>query len=94
MRYTDDRPEDWGSWSQAEQWRRQSFAARTPAQRLRWLKSALALAYRSGALRPGPAPYQTRAHHAETARGREGTAEQGKNDTMGRPEDEKDRRGP
>lgn len=50
--------EDWGSWRQAEAWRRQSFLARTPAQRLQWLKAALILAYDSGALKlpadPGP----------------------------------------
>jgi hypothetical protein len=44
-------PEDWGSWQQAEAWRKQSFLARTPAQRLQWLKAALILAYDSGALK-------------------------------------------
>lgn len=50
--------EDWGSWQQAEAWRKQSFLARTPAQRLQWLKSALVLAYDSGALKypPNPGP--------------------------------------
>ena len=43
--------EDWGSWQQAEAWRKQSFLARTPAQRLQWLKAALVLAYDSGALK-------------------------------------------
>ena len=42
--------EDWGSWNQAEDWRKESFAERTPAQRLRWLKSSLLLAYRAGAI--------------------------------------------
>jgi len=41
---------DWGSWGQAEDWRKQSFVERTPEQRLRWLKSALVLAYRAGAI--------------------------------------------
>lgn len=43
--------DDWGSWQQAENWRRESFMTRTPAQRLQWLKSALVMAYRSGALK-------------------------------------------
>lgn len=42
--------DDWGSWEQAEQWSRQSFKNRSPLQRLRWLKSALVIAYQSGAL--------------------------------------------
>lgn len=42
--------DDWGSWEQADAWRKQGFLARTPAQRLRWLKAALVLAYDSGAL--------------------------------------------
>lgn len=42
--------DDWGSWAQADAWRKQSFRARTPAQRLQWLKAALVLAYDSGAL--------------------------------------------
>lgn len=46
-----DDKEDWGSWQLAETWREESFLARTPAQRLQWLKAALVLAYDSGALR-------------------------------------------
>lgn len=45
-----DKQADWGSWEQTEEWRKQSFLARTPAQRLQWLKAALVLAYDSGAL--------------------------------------------
>jgi hypothetical protein len=44
--------DDWGSWRQAEFWRKESFMKRSPAQRLHWLKAALVLAYRSGALKP------------------------------------------
>lgn len=52
--------EDWGSWQQAEAWRKQSFLARTPAQRLQWLKAALVLAYDSGALKyPGNPPAES-----------------------------------
>ena len=40
---------DWGSFEQAEAWRREHFAARTPEQKLAWLKSVLVLAYQSGA---------------------------------------------
>ncbi|MEM9251122.1 MAG: hypothetical protein AAGB29_02115 [Planctomycetota bacterium] len=43
----DEKTEDWGSFEQAEDWRRESFLARTPAQRLVWLKSALKLRYQA-----------------------------------------------
>ena len=43
----DEKTEDWGSFEQAEEWRRESFLARTPAQRLAWLKSALRLKYQA-----------------------------------------------
>lgn len=50
MREEADRDaEDWGSFEQAEAWRKEQFAARTPEQKLAWLKSALVLAYESGA---------------------------------------------
>jgi hypothetical protein len=39
-------PERWGSWDDAERWRRESFLRRTPAQRLRWLEEMLTLKYR------------------------------------------------
>lgn len=45
-----DETDDWGSWEQAEAWRRESFLARTPAQRLAWLKSALRLRLKYRAL--------------------------------------------
>jgi hypothetical protein len=49
-------PPSWGSYDDAEALRRWSFLKRTPEQRLRWLQSALELAYRSGALKPRVAP--------------------------------------
>jgi hypothetical protein len=49
---SDREPVAWGSWEDAEALRRWSFKQRTPEQRLRWLQSALELAYRSGALKP------------------------------------------
>ncbi len=45
-------PSAWGTFEDAEALRRWSFERRTPEQRLAWLKSALELAYQSGALRP------------------------------------------
>ncbi len=56
MKAAKDRQEDWGSWEQAETWRKESFAQRSHAQRLQWLKSALVLAYRSGAIKIDPMP--------------------------------------
>ncbi|MGD9583291.1 MAG: hypothetical protein AB7V26_06430 [Lysobacterales bacterium] len=43
--------ERWGSWEDAEHWRRESFLRRTPAQRMKWLEEMLALARRGAALR-------------------------------------------
>ena len=37
--------ERWGSWEDAEHWRREGFLRRTPAQRLQWLEEMLALKY-------------------------------------------------
>lgn len=51
MQRPQDKQEDWGSWAKAEQWRKESFASRTPAQRLQWLKSALRLYYQAQAAR-------------------------------------------
>jgi hypothetical protein len=45
-------PTGWGTWDDAEVLRRWSFERRTPEQRLDWLRSALALAYQSGAITP------------------------------------------
>ena len=45
-------PSAWGTYEDAEALRRWSFARRTPEQRLAWLRSALQLAYQSGALKP------------------------------------------
>lgn len=45
-------PSAWGSFDDAEALRRWSFERRTPEQRIAWLKAALELAYRSGALKP------------------------------------------
>jgi len=56
MKANKDKQEDWGSWEQAETWPGGSFAQRSHAQRLQWLKSALILAYRSGAIKAGPMP--------------------------------------
>lgn len=50
MTKAEQRGQDWGSWNQAEAWRKEGFASRSHAQRLQWLKSALKLAYQSGAL--------------------------------------------
>jgi hypothetical protein len=33
----------WGSWEDAERWRKQSFLHRTPAQRLSWLEEMMEL---------------------------------------------------
>lgn len=33
----------WGSWEDAERWRKQSFLRRTPAQRLSWLEEMMEL---------------------------------------------------
>jgi hypothetical protein len=43
-------PLQFGSWRDAEELRRWSFARRTPQQRLDWLVEALTIAYTSGAL--------------------------------------------
>jgi hypothetical protein len=43
--------ERWGSWADAEYWRRESFQRRTPAQRMKWLEEMAALARRGAALR-------------------------------------------
>jgi hypothetical protein len=48
----DHLPSAWGSFEDAEALRRWSFMRRTPDQRLRWLVSALQLAYQSGAIKP------------------------------------------
>jgi hypothetical protein len=45
-------PQAWGTWDDAAALRRWSFERRTPEQRLAWLRSALELAYQSGALQP------------------------------------------
>ena len=45
-------PGRWGSWEDAEYWRKESFLRMTPAQRLEWLQEMLDLAYASGALKP------------------------------------------
>ena len=37
--------DDWGSFEQAERWRREAFLARSHAQRLQWLRSALRVYY-------------------------------------------------
>lgn len=44
--------ERWGTFKDAEYWRKQDFLRRTPAQRLNWLCEMLTLAYRTGALKP------------------------------------------
>lgn len=56
MKKTADNPDDWGSFEKAEQWRKEAFAARTPAQRLQWLKSALRLHYQALEARRRNAP--------------------------------------
>ncbi len=38
--------ERWGSWEDAEHWRKDSFLRRTPAQRMQWLEEMVALARR------------------------------------------------
>jgi hypothetical protein len=35
--------ERWGSWEDAEHWRKESFLRRTPAQRLAWLEDMMDL---------------------------------------------------
>lgn len=50
--------ERWGTFEDAEFWRKEEFLQRSPAQRLAWLSEMLELAYRSGAIKPyepGPA---------------------------------------
>ncbi len=44
--------ERWGTWEDAEYWRKESFLRMTPAQRLAWLEEMLDLAYATGALKP------------------------------------------
>lgn len=44
--------ERWGTFADAEYWRKQDFLRRSQAQRLSWLCEMLELAYRSGAIRP------------------------------------------
>lgn len=44
--------ERWGTWEDAEYWRKESFLRMTPAQRLEWLEEMLDLAYATGALKP------------------------------------------
>ena len=41
----------WGTFEDAEYWRKETFLQRSPAQRLSWLSEMLVLAYRSGALK-------------------------------------------
>jgi hypothetical protein len=45
--------ERWGSWEDAEHWRRESFLRRTPAQRMKWLEEMVGLVRRGAALRKG-----------------------------------------
>lgn len=42
----------WGTFQDAEYWRKQDFLRWTPAQRLNWLCEMLSIAYGSGALKP------------------------------------------
>lgn len=44
--------ERWGTFEDAEFWRKEEFLRRSPAQRLDWLREMLELAYRSGAIKP------------------------------------------
>lgn len=44
--------ERWGTFEDAEFWRKENFLRWSPAQRLNWLSEMLVLAYRSGAIRP------------------------------------------
>ena len=39
-----EREEGWGSWADAERWRAEEFAARSPAARLAWLDDLWGLA--------------------------------------------------
>jgi len=47
-----DNQERWGTFEDAEFWRKQEFLRKTPAQRLKWLEEMLVLTYRSGAIKP------------------------------------------
>lgn len=44
--------ERWGTFEDAEFWRKEDFLRWSPAQRLNWLSEMLVLAYRSGAIKP------------------------------------------
>lgn len=44
--------ERWGTWEDAEYWRKEDFLRFSPAQRLNWLCEMLILGYRSGAISP------------------------------------------
>lgn len=44
--------ERWGTFEDAEYWRKEDFLRCSPAQRLKWLSEMLVLAYRSGAIKP------------------------------------------
>jgi hypothetical protein len=48
---TTETKERWGTFEDAEYWRKEDFLRRSPAQRLNWLSEMLVLAYRSGALK-------------------------------------------
>lgn len=37
----DEPSERWGTWEDAEHWRKESFMRRTPAQRLQWLEEMM-----------------------------------------------------
>lgn len=47
-----DKHEHWGTFEDAEHWRKEEFLRKTPAQRLQWLEEMLVLVYRSGAVKP------------------------------------------
>ncbi|MBU6470792.1 MAG: hypothetical protein KGQ68_08940 [Gammaproteobacteria bacterium] len=47
-----DKHERWGTFEDAEYWRKEEFLRRSPEQRLDWLREMLVLAYRSGAIKP------------------------------------------
>ena len=47
---TDEKSENWGSWSENEAHKLVAGLRASPAQRLAWLEDMIVLAYRSGAL--------------------------------------------
>lgn len=51
--------EEWGSWEQADRWRREAFQRRSPAERLAWLEDLLRLRQSAAVARANRSPTKT-----------------------------------